>query len=252
VKNQIVCARALVVVWSVVALGQSAPQVPAGNSPSGDSSLSAADSQGTDAVPLGRPIQWEAPKYPKHALKNRIEGDVALSLNVDPKGKVKNVSVVSGNPELAESAAKAARKWRYSPYIREGRSVAATTSVTLHFKLAEDGHPDITATYRVPEAFAGPVFRVRGGVTPPKATFMPSPEFTEKARRAQYEGTCLLTLIVDPEGNPRDIRVVQSLSMGLDEKAVEAVQRWKFRPATKDGKPVAVLIDVQVQFRLYR
>src|SRR5437667_162612 len=90
-----------------------------------------------------------------------------------------------------------------------------------------------------------------GGVSAPKSLFAPDPEYSEEAREAKYQGTCVLYLIVGPDGKPRDIRVARSLGLGLDEKAIEAVRQWKFEPAMKDGKPVAVAINVEVDFRLY-
>ena len=97
----------------------------------------------------------------------------------------------------------------------------------------------------------GGIFRVGGGVSPPKATFAPDPEYSEEARKAKYQGTVVLFLIVGPDGRPRDIRVARSLGMGLDEKAIEAVRRWRFEPAQKDGRAVAVQINVEVNFNLY-
>lgn len=97
----------------------------------------------------------------------------------------------------------------------------------------------------------GGVFRVGGGVSAPRALNTPDPEYSEEARKAKYQGVCVLWLIVGPDGNPRDVKVARSLGMGLDQKAVEAVRHWKFEPAMKDGKPVAVQINVEVNFRLY-
>jgi periplasmic protein TonB len=97
----------------------------------------------------------------------------------------------------------------------------------------------------------GGVFRVGGGVSPPRALDTPDPEYSEEARKAKYQGTCVLWLIVGPDGKPRDIKVARALGMGLDEKAIEAVRNWKFEPAMKDGKPVSVQINVEVNFRLY-
>lgn len=97
----------------------------------------------------------------------------------------------------------------------------------------------------------GGVFRVGGGVSAPKATYAPDPEYSEEARKAKYQGVCVLSLIVGPDGKPRDIHVARSLGLGLDEKAIEAVNQWKFDPAQKDGRPVAVAISVEVTFRLY-
>jgi TonB family protein len=97
----------------------------------------------------------------------------------------------------------------------------------------------------------GGVFKVGGGVSAPKALYAPDPEYSEEARKAKYQGTCVLWLIVGPDGHPRDIKIARSLGLGLDEKAIEAVKTWKFEPAMKDGKPVAVQINVEVSFRLY-
>ncbi|HYE26377.1 MAG TPA: energy transducer TonB [Clostridia bacterium] len=97
----------------------------------------------------------------------------------------------------------------------------------------------------------GGVFRVGGGVSAPRALDTPDPEYSEEARKAKYQGTVVLWLIVGPDGNPRDVKIARSLGMGLDQKAIEAVRRWKFEPAMKDGKPVAVQINVEVNFRLY-
>lgn len=97
----------------------------------------------------------------------------------------------------------------------------------------------------------GGVFHVGGGVSAPKAVFSPDPEYSEEARKAKFQGTCVLGLVVGPDGRPRDIHVLRSLGLGLDEKAMEAVKNWRFDPAVKDGKPVAVQISVEVDFRLY-
>jgi protein TonB len=97
----------------------------------------------------------------------------------------------------------------------------------------------------------GGVFRVGGGVSAPRTIYAPDPEYSEEARKAKYQGTCVLWLIVGPDGRPRDIRLARSLGLGLDEKAIEAVRTWKFEPAMKDGRPVAVQINVEVSFRLY-
>jgi len=97
----------------------------------------------------------------------------------------------------------------------------------------------------------GGVFRVGGGVSAPKEIYAPEPEYSEEARKVKHMGTVVLQLVVGSDGNPRDIRVVRTLGLGLDEKAIEAVRRWRFEPAKKDGKPVAALVSVEVDFHLY-
>lgn len=97
----------------------------------------------------------------------------------------------------------------------------------------------------------GGVYKVGGGISAPTAVSSPDPDYTEEARRAKKQGTCVLWLIVDSSGHPRDIRVARGLGFGLDAKAIDAVKQWKFQPALKDGKPVDVQISVEVEFHLY-
>lgn len=94
-------------------------------------------------------------------------------------------------------------------------------------------------------------YRVGGGVSAPRILYAPDPDYSEEARKAKFQGTVTLWLIVGPDGHPRDTRVARSLGMGLDEKAIAAVNRWKFEPALKDGRPVPVQINVEVNFRMF-
>jgi len=97
----------------------------------------------------------------------------------------------------------------------------------------------------------GGYFRPGRGVTAPRVIYQTDPEFSEEARKAKYQGTCVLGLVVDANGRPTQIRVINALGMGLDEKAIESVRNWKFEPGQKDGHPVAVEIAVEVDFHLY-
>ncbi|HLV88839.1 MAG TPA: energy transducer TonB [Candidatus Sulfotelmatobacter sp.] len=89
------------------------------------------------------------------------------------------------------------------------------------------------------------------GVTVPVAIYSPEPEFSDEARKVKHQGTVLLLLVVGKDGHPYNIHVGQSLGMGLDEKAIEAVSHWRFRPATYKGQAVATQIAVEVDFHLY-
>jgi TonB family protein len=100
--------------------------------------------------------------------------------------------------------------------------------------------------------YGGGLFRPGvGGVSAPKVIYKPDPEYSEEARKAKYQGTVVLQMVVGADGRTKNPRVQRGLGMGLDEKALEAVRSWKFEPAEKDGKPVAVLISVEVAFRLF-
>jgi TonB family protein len=97
----------------------------------------------------------------------------------------------------------------------------------------------------------GGAYHVGGGVSAPRVIYDPDPEFSEEARKAKYQGVVVLTIIIGTDGRVQDARVARSLGMGLDEKAMEKVKEWRFEPATKDGHPVPVEVNVEVSFHLY-
>jgi TonB family protein len=100
--------------------------------------------------------------------------------------------------------------------------------------------------------YPGIVYTIkRGEVSPPRRTSGQEPEFSEDARVAKYQGTMILSVVVDPSGAVTNVEVVTPIGLGLDEKGVEAVRGWKFEPAMKDGQAVPVKIVVEVTFHLY-
>ena len=96
----------------------------------------------------------------------------------------------------------------------------------------------------------GGAYKIGGGVSAPAVILKVEPEYSEEARKAKFQGAVVLALIVDEKGNPREIRVVRPLGLGLDQKAIEAVEKWRFRPGLKDGKAVPVQATIEVNFRL--
>jgi protein TonB len=99
-------------------------------------------------------------------------------------------------------------------------------------------------------SFGGNVYNYGGGVSAPSILHKVEPEYSEEARKAKWQGVVELTVIVDAAGHPRDIKVARTLGLGLDQKAIEAVEKWLFKPGMKDGKPVAVFATIQVSFHL--
>jgi protein TonB len=102
-----------------------------------------------------------------------------------------------------------------------------------------------------PEKNSETVYEVGNGVTVPKSVYAPNPTYDEKARKKKINGVVVLAMIVTAEGTVRDVKIIKSLDKGLDKQAIAAVSTWKFEAATKGGKPVAVHLPVEVDFRLY-
>jgi protein TonB len=99
--------------------------------------------------------------------------------------------------------------------------------------------------------YGGGIRKIGGGVSSPELIFKVDPEFSEEARKAKFMGIVLVNLIVDQNGNPQNVHVLRGVGMGLDQKAVEAVKQYKFRPAKEGGKPVAVELNVEVDFQIF-
>ena len=100
------------------------------------------------------------------------------------------------------------------------------------------------------EGGIGGIYKPGNGVSKPELIQKVEPEYSEEARKAKFQGFVVLYIVVDQNGNAVAPRVVKGLGLGLDEKALEAVRQWKFKPGYKDGKPVAVAATVEVNFRL--
>ena len=93
--------------------------------------------------------------------------------------------------------------------------------------------------------------RIGGGVSAPVALYTPEPEFSEEARKAKVAGNVLVYLQVDTNGKPVNVRILRGIGMGLDEKALEAVRQYKFKPAMENGHPVRVEMNIEVNFQIF-
>lgn len=99
--------------------------------------------------------------------------------------------------------------------------------------------------------YGGGLRKIGGGVSMPEVIHSVEPEFSEEARKAKFQGLVTVSLIVDTNGIPQNVRVVRGVGMGLDEKAIEAARQYRFKPAMENGKPVPVELDIQVNFQIF-
>jgi TonB family protein len=92
--------------------------------------------------------------------------------------------------------------------------------------------------------------RVGAGVTPPSLAYKVEPEYSEEAQWTRVEGTVIVKTTIGTDGTAQNMQVIKSLGLGLDEKALQAISQWKFKPGTQDGQPVPVIATIEVNFRL--
>jgi TonB family protein len=232
-------------------------------------------------------LPFNLPPLPSGKCKKRnvVDGRVKFSLLVDTAGKPRNIMFLDAlGTDLDKFALDSVASDRFNPGTHQAAPVVVSQSVEvdLHacaeetkdesgkkaysLRLISQPQQRFDASPEPPEeavltssepsiegASAGtsPVQRVGGGVSAPVVLRHAEAEFSDKARRAKYQGVCVLSLVVDSYGMPQNVKVVRPLGMGLDEKAVESVLRYRFKPAMKDGAPVPVMLNIEVSFRLY-
>jgi TonB family protein len=96
------------------------------------------------------------------------------------------------------------------------------------------------------------IYKIGGSVKPPKLIHQEDAQFSAEARRKKISGEVMVQCIVDLNGLPQELKVVKSAGYGLDEQALKAVQQYRFAPATKEGQPVQVTINVSVNFQIFQ
>lgn len=224
---------------------------------------------------------------PPEGCNQNLDGKVALSLLVDTAGRPRNVMFLRPLAnDLDRYALKVADVDRFRPGIRDGAPVTIAVTLEIEIKscvaetidsagkknpsrfvrsipgqqLAPPLNPPEYAILPPPETFqhAAPIDssktgRFESGVTSP--VLINQVEIEEgprnEVKNAKYQGVSIISLIVDAEGMPQNAHVVRDLGMGLDRKAIEAVSRYRFKPALKDGVPVPAMMTLEVNFRLY-
>jgi TonB family protein len=112
-------------------------------------------------------------------------------------------------------------------------------------------HVDQADTAAAAKTVTGQVYKVGGDVSAPTLIYSVDPSYSEQARRAKYQGVCLVQVVVNAQGSVQRTKVLRPLGMGLDKKAVQAVKQYRFTPALRNGKPVQVALNVEVNFRIY-
>jgi TonB family protein len=198
------------------------------------------------------------PTFAPQASPKKKRGRIVLHVTVAADGIVKDVTVVSGDPVLVGPAMDAVRQYQFAPCMQEGSPIESQTNITVTYDLRRGASYPADASSAVPrepqedvirEIEHRELFQLRDGVTFPKALVHVNPEYSDAARKANLQGGVVLGVVVGIDGKPRSLWVAQTLGEGLDENAIEAVKRWIFEPATKEGKPVPILISLVLDFR---
>jgi TonB family protein len=181
--------------------------------------------------------------FPDEALRKNVQGNVILSISVDAQGKVSDVKVVSGPPELFQAAINSVKQWEFEP---PSHAPVLTTAEVSYF------HPEQCPG---PISEMGEVYGPAGRLTSKKATVVTLeedndqelPPYFPEDRKSGAAGEMVLSVTVEANGKPSKVYVLTSLSPHLDQAAIETVRSWKFKLIK--GSPDALPDDFEVKFQ---
>jgi TonB family protein len=217
--------------------------------------------------------------------KQEVDGKVVLSVLVDEAGQPRNLMFLNplGN-DLDKFALQIVAADRFKPGTHDGAPVVVAQSVEVDLQSCvvekkddagkktdwlrlrsqpvqkfgtlpqppEEAVLSSDNSARVDSGISDAVIqRIGGSVKAPVVLKTVGAEFSDAAKKAKYGGICIVSLIVDVYGRPQNVRIVRPLDFGLSEKAIEAVNKFRFKPAMKNGEPVPVKISVVIEFHLY-
>jgi TonB family protein len=205
-------------------------------------------------------VKKVAPVYPPAGRTARIQGSVVLRVQINKSGNVESIQVFSGHPTLAPAAIEAVKQWEYKPYLLNGEPVDVETKVTINFTLA--GSPPAQGVAGdmpggiPPGEPGGPPEPNRPGVVRVSQRVMAgllvskvAPDYPADAKQARIQGTVVMRVIVDKEGNVANIQLISGHPI-LAPAAIDAVKQWKYTPYLLNGMPVEIETQVTVNFTL--
>lgn len=185
--------------------------------------------------------------YPAETPPETPKNNSVIALVIQADGAPAHAHVVRSAGNSFDSAAmEAVQASKFAPGTLNGQPVPVRIRVGVHF--SADRRPAIPLILVPPHRSPGEASSVDSEPVPIHRAEL---EYSDEARRMKITGNVLVSMLVTVEGLPTEIRVERSLGHGLDEKALEAASQYRFRPAMKDGKPVARRVNIEMNFQLY-
>jgi TonB family protein len=212
-----------------------------------------------DGVSAPVMVKEVKPQYTAEAMRARVQGAVSLECVVKPDGTVGEVRVTRAlEPGLDREAIKAVKQWRFKPGHKDGKAVPVRVTLEMAFTLRDTPtQPLFPVRPLVPgdagskgQPQAAGVYKPGDGVSAPVMVKEVKPQYSPEAKKAKIEGSVTLECVVQTDGAVGEVHVTKSLDPGLDQEAIKAAKQWRFEPGTKDGKPVPVVITLEMTFTL--
>lgn len=195
-----------------------------------------------------RPLTSPQPVYPPDAIKEGIHGEVWIKVSIAEDGSVESAEIVSGPPMLAAAALEAARQWRFTPFLKDGKPSRIDTKLKFDFQppvLPPNG-PTVLPL-NDPRAKR---VQLSESASQAMLVFQVPPDYPEKARERGIEGEVKMTAVIGKDGKLADIKVKSGHKL-LVPAALDAVRQWRYKPFEVGGKPLEVETEMTVRFYLH-
>ena len=196
-------------------------------------------------------LRMEKVRYPDEARRKGIQGQVTVRVDVSETGKVEKVQPLSGDPTLIPAALASVKKWKYKPFIRNGKPVKVSTLLPLDFAFGQNVQDILLDTSPPPESgvsISGPVTLASGLMTS-RLVHKVVPVYPSSAISKQVEGKVVLRALIGKKGRIRGLTVISG-PREFFASALGAVQQWRYRPYLANGSPVEVTTDIELNYQL--
>lgn len=213
---------------------QSAPALASANS----------DNQLPDSTKLDI-LHAVEPAYPLVAVKRKLQGPVVLKAAIDERGEIQGVSVVSGDPLLAEAATQAVKQWKFAPFIKGGSPVKVSASVPFSFIFIDKG----SAVPHLDDAAMKIIWLSKENTAHLKILNRVEPVYPPVAKSTRVQGAVILTVVIGKDGGIHQINVLSGHPFLVD-AAVAAVKQWRYQPYVFNGEPVEIQSEISVNFSI--
>ena len=196
------------------------------------------------------PIKVQKADYPLKARREQLQGEVRLKILISEAGDVESVEVLYGDPIFAEAAVDAVKKWKFKPYIRDGKPVKISTEIPFDFAFTDkvkDIAPPLTPV--AADSQNTTKVKIASGVSAGLLIHRVTPTYPQSARWNHVQGRVTLEATIGKSGLIENLTVISG-PKDLIQAAVGAVQQWRYKPYLLEGKPVEVETKIEVNFEL--
>jgi TonB family protein len=192
--------------------------------------------------------------YPIVAEQDKLQGQVVVRIVVSESGNVESTDVIGGNPVLATAATEAAKRWKFQPFVQNGKPTKTSVNLRFEFVFRDKAVADspVTGAGEDPKPKRQPALttvRLSQKAAQEMAQHKTAPVYPDLAKIGRIQGSVVMLAVISKEGTVRDLHLISGHPL-LAPAAVHAVKQWRYKPYILDGETIEVQTTITVNFTL--